>query len=265
MNVMETFLFTKDIKDIRDSFFDHGFAIPVGLQKNLSLNLRGGRLRHGEKRTIKIFIGGLSFDVTLRSVGFNRERFPTHSEIWQINWYANADISKKLKKIFAKSYNDANEEYESFVLYATGVKDTFCMEPIISREIFIPKMSELALENLLELSQLTGEAAALLERCNLMNIYKLNLNLSEQLKRNYNYRCQICGRNVGENYGAQIADCHHINYFSVSLDNDAKNLLIVCPNHHRIIHAMNPTFDRERKLFLFPNGHEESLKLNDHL
>ncbi len=259
---METFLFTKEIKNIRSTFFDRGITIPVTLHEKFSEYLSGGRLYKGKSRKITIFLGGVDFEVTLRSIGFTN---PTRGEDWQINWTAGHDISKKLKQIFAKSHTDANEKDEYFVLYATGVKDTFCMEPILNHEILIPKMSELALENLLELPNLTGEAEALIERCNLLKLYKLNLNLSEQLKREYRYRCQICGLDVGLFFGAQVVDCHHINYFSVSLDNAASNLLIVCPNHHRIIHAAEPTFDRERKLFRYPNGLEEVLRLNAHL
>ena len=46
---------------------------------------------------------------------------------------------------------------------------------------------------------------------------------------------------------------------------DIDNLLIVCPNHHRIIHAANPTFDRQQKIYIYPNGYAEGLKLNLHL
>ena len=63
------------------------------------------------------------------------------------------------------------------------------------------------------------------------------------LKRLYAYRCQICGQNVGEEHGVNIAEAHHIKYFSKSVDNSSDNLLILCPNHHSLIHALNPKFD----------------------
>lgn len=261
----ENFLIKKDIKDIRGSFFEQGFSIPVKSQETLSLYLSGGKLRHGEKRIVKFILDGEVFEVTLRSVGFNRGKYQTHSDIWQINWSKNAPISDKVKKIFSKSYNDAQEEQEYFVLYSTADKDRFYIEPIFNREILIPKISELVLENLLELPILTGEAAELIAKCNLLKIHKMTLSLSEELKKNYNYCCQICGRNIGKVYGAELAECHHINYFSDSLNNDAQNLLIVCPNHHQIIHAANPIFDRDKKSYLYPNGYEEFLLLNEHL
>ena len=130
-----------------------------------------------------------------------------------------------------------------------------------------PKIScdETTLENLLDLSTLTDPQAALLEKFGLTKYRKLNRKIGEQLKKNYNFRCQICGRSIGEFYGVNLAECHHIEPFAESLNNDAANLLIVCPNHHRIIHIAEPTFDRERKIYLYPNGSMESLKLNDHL
>lgn len=261
----KNFLLRKDLKDIHKSFFTHGFAIPVDKQESLSRHLSGGRLGHGEKRPIKIRLKGKSFDATIRSVGFNRKDYPTHSAIWQINWSVNDIISKAVTEIFFKSYTDENEDGEYFVLYSTAAQDVFQLEPIFKHAIVIPKISELALESLLELSALTGEAAALIERCNLLPIREMTLSIGEELKRTYHYRCQICGRNFGEFYGVNLVDCHHIAPFSESLNNDAANLLIVCPNHHRIIHAAKPTFDRRRKLYLYPNGHEESLQLNEHL
>lgn len=261
----ENFLFKKDLKDIRRSLFERGFSIPVEKQAALSLYLNGGRLRHGEKRTVKIILGNEVFEVTLRSVGFNRGKYQTHSEMWQFNWSKNDPISEKVKNIFIKSYVDLAEDKEYFVLYSMADKDRFHIEPIFNREILIPKISELVLENILELPYLTGEAATLIAKSNLMKIRKMTLSLGAELKRNYNYCCQICGQKVGEFYGADLAECHHINYFSESLNNDADNLLIVCPNHHRIIHAANPTFDRARKLYLYPNGYEEILKLKEHL
>ena len=35
-------------------------------------------------------------------------------------------------------------------------------------------------------------------------------------------------------YGSHIVEAHHIDYFVSSLNNDASNQLIVCPNHHSI-------------------------------
>lgn len=85
------------------------------------------------------------------------------------------------------------------------------------------------------------------------------------LKRLYSYRCQICGQNVGENYGVDIAEVHHIRYFSESVDNSSDNLLVLCPNHHRLIHKLNPKFDYEKLEYVYSNGNKNRLILNLHL
>ena len=94
---------------------------------------------------------------------------------------------------------------------------------------------------------------------------KLNRKIGENLKLLYGYRCQICGQVIGEKYGSHIAEAHHIDYFVNSLNNDANNQMIVCPNHHSIIHDANPVFDRRRMVYRFDNGAEERIILNKHL
>ena len=62
-----------------------------------------------------------------------------------------------------------------------------------------------------------------------------------------------------------VVEAHHIDYFITSLNNDADNQMIVCPNHHSIIHDVNPRYDRKHKLFIYDNGAEQRLVLNYHL
>ncbi|MCR5833039.1 MAG: hypothetical protein K6G55_00075 [Selenomonadaceae bacterium] len=261
------------------STFYRGFAVSVAMQDIFSLHLSAGTLTHGEKREIKIILAGETFPVILSSVNFNRGRYPEHRDMWQITYGKNSGIAQMLRKIFAhtfeilerqrqdKNFLPPNDTKEYFVLYATDLKDTFLMEPIFNGNIAKAEFvqEETSLENLLELPTLTDSEAAIVEKYRLTKIRKLNRSIGNYLKKLYDFRCQLCGENIGEIYGAKIAECHHINYFVQSLNNDASNLLIVCPNHHRIIHAVNPTFDTDRKIYLFPNGYEQTLKLNFHL
>ncbi len=112
----------------------------------------------------------------------------------------------------------------------------------------------------------TGESTAgILEKERIVKIRKLNKKIGENLKLLYGYRCQICGKLIGEEYGSHIVEAHHIDYFVTSLNNDASNQLIVCPNHHSIIHDTNPLFNRRRLLYVYKNGLEQKLVLNQHL
>jgi len=87
----------------------------------------------------------------------------------------------------------------------------------------------------------------------------------ERLKILYGYRCQVCGQYIGEKYGSNLIHAHHIKYFTKSLNNNSNNIMVLCPNHHGIIHDKNPIFNAQTKTFLYPNGYEEGLKLNLHL
>ena len=242
----ENFLFSKPINK---SFFERGFAIPSDVMEIFSFYLSGEKLYHGESRKVTISLNGEYFSVKLRSVGFNRKKYPDNKEMWQINY--SGDVAKRIREIFS-----AGQKF--FTLYPTDLKNIFLLKAEFAYD-------EPTLENLLDLSTLTDPQAALLEKFGLTRQRSINRKISEQLKKNYKFRCQICGRSAGEFYGVNLAECHHITPFSESLNNDAANLLIVCPNHHRIIHAANPIFDRERKLYLYPNGFEEILQLNEHL
>lgn len=235
-------------KPINASLLKCGFSIPTDIMEIFASYLSGGKLAHGEKRPIKIFLDGEIFDVTLRSIGFNQENYPNRKDMWQINY--SGVVAQRIREIFSTQ--------ENFLLYSKGDKDTFYLEPSVD-------VDEATLEKLLDLPTLNDPQAALIEQFGLQRYRQLNRQIGEQLKRNYKFRCQICGRNVGEFYGVALAECHHIEPFATSLNNNAANLIIVCPNHHRIIHAAAPTFDRQRKLYLYPNGVEEFLQLNEHL
>ena len=270
-------------KDINWSLFNEGFAIPETMQPVISMYLNDGSLKHGEKREIKILLNDKTYNVSLTSINFDQKKYPNHKDIWQIRYSSKSAIAMSLKNIFQNSYkllskfrndhkeneilNSSDAEKESIVLYATDIKEVFYIETIFNSEIsgVKNKENEIVLENLFDLSTLTDNETALVEKYRLTKIRKLNRSIGNYLKKLYNFRCQICGKNIGLSYGVNIVECHHINYFVKSLNNDVDNLLIVCPNHHRIIHAANPTFDNEKKIYHYQNGYEEGLKLNLHL
>jgi predicted HNH restriction endonuclease len=41
-------------------------------------------------------------------------------------------------------------------------------------------------------------------------------------------------------------------------------LMVICPNHHTVIHKANPEFDRQSLELSYPNGFREKLKLDKH-
>jgi len=88
--------------------------------------------------------------------------------------------------------------------------------------------------------------------------------LAESLKSIYDHRCQVCGMNFKINYNEPFAETHHIHSLSAGGADVSKNIIVTCPNHHRIIHKTNAEFDRAKLLYKYPNGLEERLVLADH-
>ncbi|MEI6750459.1 MAG: HNH endonuclease, partial [Bacteroidota bacterium] len=72
----------------------------------------------------------------------------------------------------------------------------------------------------------------------LTKMRKLNRAIGDNLKMLYDYKCQICGNNFGKSYDANIVEAHHLDPFVVSMNNDSGNQIIICPNHHRVIHSV---------------------------
>lgn len=96
-------------------------------------------------------------------------------------------------------------------------------------------------------------------------VRRLDQSISESLKLLYDNRCQITGEKIGEEYGQEVIEAHHIEFFTTSLNNNSDNIIILSPNFHRIIHNNLPVFDRVHLEFQFQNGVVEKIKLDRHL
>ena len=267
-------------KEVDWSLFFYGFAIPVEQQKILTA-LTGRTMPRGETREIHLYLNGRSYGAKLKNL--NVKGTPT--DRLQVRYEKNSEIAVALRGIFhrscfyiqeekrlqeggSKKQIPLPEEYKEYlVMYTTQDEDSFLLEAILSEDvaqfrITVQGKEERFLEA--EMS-LTDEGAGYQMKAGILKIRRLNRLIGENLKMLYGYRCQICGKAIGEEYGAHIAEAHHIEYFVKSLNNDASNQMIVCPNHHSIIHETDPVFDREHMAYVFPGGKVEKLKLNKHL
>lgn len=127
------------------------------------------------------------------------------------------------------------------------------------KEYDVREMSEEEIENLINFK----DASATVKRIVTTTKQRLyNTTIITQLKKLYKGKCQICGE---QPFGADICEIHHIQYYSLSKNNDSSNLLLLCPNHHRMIHKYNPRFNRQTLSFVFDNRKEEKITLNLHL
>lgn len=92
-----------------------------------------------------------------------------------------------------------------------------------------------------------------------------NAQIQNSLKALYEYRCQVCGARAIEMYGVDVSEAHHIQYFSITANNNANNIIIVCPDHHHIIHKAIPIYNKMLKQFEYENGYCDKLMYNIHL
>ncbi len=241
----------------------------------------GFHLAPGESENIKLLLDGNTYPAKLINQPFSRDKYAGHVDVLQIRYSENSDLVRTLREKFAITYDKVNRfrsfpenknklmkldpsEKEFLILYATPVKGVLLLECITNTEFkeetsWIERISELDFET--SVSQPTPIS---LER-GMKKVRRLSRTLSATLKSLYGYRCQICGERIGEQYSSNLIYAHYIRYFTQSLDASPSNLMIVCPNHHAIIHDRNPVFDMKTKVFTYPNGFKEGLKLNLHL
>ncbi len=271
-------------KDVDWSVINEGFSIPITYQFGFYDQIKKN-LKHGEKLSITLFFNNREFSAKLVNQPFDKRKYPKHKDILQIRY--SKSLSNELKQIFFRTYKYLkikresrsltdnsllpvpDDLKESILIYGTEIFNEFYLDSItlddkneINFGIKEHKIQEEEVEVFLNKSD---DTAGFYEINKILKLRKLNRALGNALKELYHYKCQICGNNFGKNYNTNIVECHHIIPFVQSLNNDSDNLLIICPNHHRIIHKTNPIFHKRKLTFEYPNGLEERLLINKHL
>ena len=271
-------------KEIDWSTLMEGFTLPLDNQVIFLRNMENF-LQRGQSKIIHFFMNGKTYDAKI--VNMNNSIEKRKKDAYQIRYPRNGELSQALQQYFFKSmscikmiresrdpkdrsYIKLPDELKEYLaIYTTEYEDTFILEPIAQDDFQVMKkaiqgMRERTVENEIEY-EMEDKNSGIEKRLQIVKIRKLNRKIGENLKLLYGYRCQICGQVIGEKYGSHIAEAHHIDYFVNSLNNDANNQMIVCPNHHSVIHDANPVFDRRRMVYRFDNGAEEMIKINKHL
>ena len=267
------------------SMFVDGTGIPMCYQAVLN-RILGKTLARGDRQSIKLLFMGQEFDAYIQNL--NNPRSKRKNDAWQLRYHTNGPFAQAMRACFPKAYkvlydskllkSKVGADYKFYekpvpndyiAIYATEFKSIFLVEPIFSKDIEtsnieIKKIDEIAWETQNDFAVRDANASVVYSD-SLKKVRRLDRSIGENLKILYDYRCQICGQYVGLEYGAHIAEAHHIDFFSRSLNNDYDNQIILCPNHHRIIHAAEPAFDKQRLLYVYKNGIEQPLVLNKHL
>lgn len=95
-------------------------------------------------------------------------------------------------------------------------------------------------------------------------IYERDRTLVDRLQDIYKGRCQLCEWEPKARYGHRVCDAHHIHWLSQGGTDALDNMMLVCPNHHRAIHATEAQLDFNGMEMVF-QLHREPLRLNEHL
>lgn len=269
-------------KDVDKSVLTQGFTIPQYMHK-VVYDAIGMVLPHGSKKIIRIMLDHQTYEVPLINQAFDQKKYPDHGDVLQIRYTEKSPIGQAIQRAFATSTSFLkeyvathpnsrapkipNEIKECFSLYATDLPGTFLLECLPQEEYhqeltFLEPFNEYTVESILDQRD---DTAGLIATTKILKIRRLSKGIGDSLKKYYDYRCQICGERIGEKYASNLIHAHHIDYFSKSLNNNADNIMIVCPNHHGIIHDVQPKFNRKDKCFHYQNGLVEGLVLNNHL
>lgn len=267
-------------KTVDWSLLTEGLTLPLANQVVFG-QIMGRFLQRGEKKPIHLLLNGKTYDAWVYSVNYDAKF--NRKDTLQIRYTLNGELAQALQACYPNSYNFLKQarlrrapddrklihlpedQTEYLAIYTTEYDDTFIFETVCADDLSAVKLafagqSERAIEvdfNLGYEDQTKDERV--------LKIRRLNHRIGENLKLLYEYRCQICGRIIGREYGACAVEAHHIDYFVNSMNNDADNQMILCPEHHAIIHEINPVFNRSKMAFIYPNGFSEKLMFNKHL
>jgi len=273
-------------KEVDWSLLHQGLSIPLDIQVIFRSNIERF-ISGGESKDIYLILDGVSYKAKLVNQKFNELKYPGHKDILQIRYNPSSELANTLRSIFSCTYKYlreqrgvlevrqkryikiAEDKKEFLAIYTTEYQDTYIVECITRDEVsearkLLLHEKEQNYETSLNYPE-TDPTATIKEVQLLTKIRKLNRAIGDALKMLYDFKCQICGDDFGKRFDAHIVEAHHIDPFVTSLNNDAANQIIICPNHHKVIHQAEPVFDRDKLLFVYQNGVEERLLLNRHL
>ena len=272
-------------KEVDWSLLTEGLTLPLDNQVVFG-QIMGRFLQRGESKDITLYLGEKIYNAKITNVNFS-PKFNRKKDTLQIRYSKNGDLANALQEYFFRSYNFIKnvretrvatdktmirlpEEYKEYlVIYTTEYDDSYVLETIASDDMTLFKNTIVGKQERLIESVFNYDfedlSAGILETERTIKIRKLNKKIGDNLKLLYSFHCQICGEAIGEEFGSHIVEAHHIDYFVASFNNDSINQMIICPNHHSIIHDANPAFDRRQLQYIYKDGLKQRLVLNKHL
>ncbi|HOL22779.1 MAG TPA: HNH endonuclease, partial [bacterium] len=205
-------------KEIDWSVLHQGVSIPVTIQIVFQNTIKKF-LPRGQSTNIYLVLEDKTYKARLVNQKFDERKYPGRNDILQIRYNPQSEIAEKLRSIFTASYryileqrNSLPENQRKFIkvpeeqkeylaIYTTDYPDTYLLECITLEDTRIVKdimVREDEQEYEASINYNTVDPTATIAAVNqIVKIRKLNRAIGESLKLLYNYRCQICGENIG--------------------------------------------------------------------
>jgi predicted restriction endonuclease len=161
-----------------------------------------------------------------------------------------------------KNYSFEEMTYIVKALLEDG--DEIYVSPAITTEDrkIITEFSEEEIERIINQQDLTSK---IVQKTKTANTRVFDNSIQKSLKKLYQYRCQICGATATVMYGVDVSEAHHIDFFTKSANNNPGNIIILCPDHHRIVHKAKAVFNFDMHQFEYENAKVDTLMYNLHL
>lgn len=278
------------------SVFEYGATIPAALHEAFRAANGGVRLARGEARPVDLLVDGNPYTATF----INVDRTGVRSDTLQIRYDSNSELKEYLRFRFRTSYEflaegrsgrnahgrklflrvpEAIAEYMDWE--STGTPFLYLVRTVVALAglpedayALIRDADEQGLERALDSprneqfkkwADSAGGRAGLVVKEALVRVRLYDRSVVTRLKRLYGGACQVCRWSSQSSFGVDVSEAHHIEPFSLSLDNSPRNIAVMCPTHHALVHTTEAGFDREAKVFTCPNGSVLPLTLNVHL
>lgn len=164
-------------------------------------------------------------------------------------------IERPRHKYVIKIYRQQPESNESTKEFISSFNENE-IESIFNHDMSNEKFEEW-------LKKVNGDGKVILKD-GIKKIRVFQKKIIRELKLIYNRRCQICGCTTVKDYGVDTTEAHHIEHFSKTFNNSPKNIIILCPNHHRLMHRLDFRYERDKQQFVF-NKTILKIQMDEHL
>ena len=158
------------------------------------------------------------------------------------------------------TFEELTEIVKTLIADEEKEQDKLILSPADKRIIAVSDEEEY--ENIINA---TDQTAAVKKQLVVSNRRIYDRSIPDRLKKLYKHRCQICGATATVMYEVDVSEAHHIDYFTKSMNNNPHNIIILCPDHHRIVHKAHAIFDYNTHLFTYDNAKTDGLLYNLHL